>query len=58
MDSTGLGTLALASGRLKEVGGSLAIVAPGGRVLEMLTLTQINMIVKVCPTVDAAAAAL
>jgi anti-sigma B factor antagonist len=58
MDSTGLGMLALASGKLRESGGSLAIVAPGGRVLELLTMTQINMIVKVCPTVEAAVAAL
>jgi anti-sigma B factor antagonist len=58
MDSTGIGMLALASGKMREAGGSMAIVAPGGRVLEMLTLTQINLIVKVCPTVDAAAAAL
>jgi anti-sigma B factor antagonist len=58
MDSTGLGMLALASGKLRESGGSLAIVAPGGRVLELLTLTQINLIVKVCPTVEAAVAAL
>jgi anti-sigma B factor antagonist len=58
MDSTGLGMLALASGKLRESGGSLAIVAPGGRVLELLTLTQINLIVKVCPTVEAAVSAL
>jgi anti-sigma B factor antagonist len=58
MDSTGLGMLALASGKLRESGGTLAIVAPGGRVLELLTLTQINLIVKVCPTVEAAVAAL
>jgi anti-sigma B factor antagonist len=58
MDSAGLGMLALASGRLKEVGGSLAVVAAEGRVLQMLNQTQIYMIVKVCPTVDAAAAAL
>ncbi len=58
MDSTGLGMLALASGKLRESGGSLAIVAPGGRVLELLTLTQINLIVKVCPTVEAAVAGL
>ncbi len=31
MDSTGLGVLALANGKLKEAGGSLAIVAPGGQ---------------------------
>ena len=58
MDSTGLGKLALASGKLRESGGTLAIVSPGGRVLELLTLTQINMIVKVCPTVESAAATL
>jgi anti-anti-sigma factor len=58
MDSTGLGVLALANGKLKESGGSLAIVSRGGRVLELLTLTQINLIVKVCPTIEAAAAAL
>ena len=58
MDSTGLGMLALASGKLRESGGTLAIVAPGGRVLELLTLTQINLIVKVCPTLEAAVAAL
>jgi anti-sigma B factor antagonist len=58
MDSTGLGMLALASGKLKESGGSLVIVAPGGKVLDQLNLTQINLIVKVCPTVEAAAAAL
>jgi anti-sigma B factor antagonist len=58
MDSTGLGMLALASGKLRESGGSLAIVAPGGRVLELLTMTQINLIVKVCPTVEAAVSAL
>jgi anti-anti-sigma factor len=58
MDSAGLGMLALASGRLKEVGGNLAVVAAEGRVLQMLNQTQICMIVLVCPTVDAAAAAL
>jgi anti-sigma B factor antagonist len=58
MDSTGLGILALANGKLKESGGSVAIVAPGGRVLELLNLTQISLIVKVCPTLEAAAAAI
>jgi anti-sigma B factor antagonist len=58
MDSAGIGMLALASGKLKESGGNLAIVAPEGRVLQLLNLTQMTAIVKVCPTVDAAAAAL
>jgi anti-sigma B factor antagonist len=57
MDSTGLGILALANGKLKESGGGLVIVAPGGRVLELLNLTQISLIVKVCPTLEAAQAA-
>src|SRR4051794_20455560 len=58
MDSAGIGMLALATGKLRESGGKLAIVAPQGKVLELLTLTQINSIVTVCPTVDAAAAEL
>ena len=43
--------VALAAGKLKEIGGKLAIVAPEGRVLQLLTMTQMNMIVKVRPTV-------
>ena len=42
MDSAGIGMLALANGKLKESGGSLAIVAPEGSVLELLNLTQIE----------------
>ncbi|HKA01271.1 MAG TPA: STAS domain-containing protein [Candidatus Solibacter sp.] len=58
MDSAGIGMLALVSGKLKEAGGVMAIVAPdGGRVLQLLNLTQMSSIVKVCPTVAAAAAA-
>jgi len=51
IDSAGIGMVALAAGKLKEVGGKLAIVAGEGRVLQLLTLTQMNTIVKVCPTV-------
>ena len=58
MDSAGIGMLALATGKLKEVGGNLAIVALEGRVLQLLNLTQMTAIVQVCPTVVAAAAAL
>ena len=57
IDSAGIGMLALASGKMKESGGAMAIVAPEGRVLQLLNLTQINAIVKVCPTVAAATAA-
>jgi anti-anti-sigma factor len=58
IDSAGIGMVALASGKLREGGGSLAIVAPEGRVLQLLSLTQMQNIVRVCPTLDAAAAAL
>ena len=54
IDSAGIGMVALASGKLKESGGKLAIVAPEGRVLNLLTMTQMTTIVKVCPTVEEA----
>ena len=58
MDSAGIGMLALATGKLKESGGGMAIVAPEGRVLHLLNQTQLTAIVSVCPTVDSAAATL
>jgi len=58
MDSAGIGMLALASGKLKEAGGKLVSVAVPGRVLQMLTMTQINSIVPVYRTMPEALAAL
>jgi len=55
IDSAGAGLLALASGRLKEGGGKLVVVAPEGRVLALLKMTQLTLIVTVCPTLAAAA---
>ena len=55
LDSAGIGLLALAAGRLKERGGKLVVVAQAGRVLSLLTMTQITVIVPVCPTLAAAA---
>jgi len=57
IDSAGIGMLALASGKFKEAGGSMAVVAPEGRVLQMLKLTQMSAILQVHPTLAAAAAA-
>jgi anti-sigma B factor antagonist len=54
LDSAGLGLLALASGKLKESGGRLAIVVPEGRVLRLLKMTQLNAIVTVAPTLEEA----
>ena len=56
IDSAGIGMLALAAGKVKEAGGTMAIVAPEGRVLQLLNLTQLNLVVKVSPTVAAATA--
>jgi anti-sigma B factor antagonist len=56
-DSAGIGLIALAAGKLKEAGGRLVTVAPGGRVLEMLKMTQMDRIVTVCPTAKEAVAA-
>jgi anti-sigma B factor antagonist len=49
-DSAGIGLIALAAGMLKEARGRLIVVAPGGRVLEMLKMTQLDRIVTVCST--------
>jgi len=47
----------LAAGKLREAGGRCVVVAAEGRVLHMLNVTQINSIVTVCGTPQAAAAA-
>jgi len=51
IDSAGVGMVALASGKLREAGGRLSVVAPHGKVLQILTLTQMDKIVPVHPTV-------
>ena len=48
IDSAGIGLLALASGKMKEAGGKLVVVAAAGRVLDMLKLTQMTSVVRVC----------
>ena len=56
IDSSGVGIMALASGKLREVGSSLVLVAPQGRALQLLNLTQMNLIMKVYPTLEEAIA--
>ena len=58
MDSAGIGMLALATGKLRESGGKLAIVAPEGKILQLLNQTQMTAIVSVCPTLEGASATL
>ena len=57
IDSAGIGVVALASGKIKEAGGKLAVVAPDGPVLHLLKQTQLNAIVTVCQTAAEAEAA-
>lgn len=57
IDSAGVGMVALAAGRLRESGGKLAVVASEGKVLHLLTMTQMNAIVAVCPNVAGGVAA-
>jgi anti-sigma B factor antagonist len=54
IDSAGIGLLALCAGKVKEGGGRLIVVAPEGRVLSLLEMTQVNVIVTVCSSLDAA----
>ena len=58
IDSAGIGILALVSGQLKEAGGKLAVVAPPGRVLDMLKLTQMGNILALNATTAQAIEAL
>jgi anti-sigma B factor antagonist len=58
IDSTGMGMVALAAGRLREANGTLAVVAPEGRILQLLNQTQMTTIVKVAATVVDAVAAI
>jgi anti-anti-sigma factor len=57
IDSAGIGLLALATGKIKEAGGRLVLVAPPGRVLDMLKLTQMNAVVTMRATQAEAVAA-
>lgn len=56
IDSAGIGLVALASGKIKEAGGKMVVVAPPeGRVRQLLNLTQVNAIVTVCDSISHAA---
>ena len=57
IDSAGIGILALMSGRVKEAGGRLAVVAVPGRVLDVLKLARVDSILNMNETVESAAAA-
>jgi anti-sigma B factor antagonist len=57
VDSAGLGSLVCALRAVREIGGSIRLVATGGRVLQMLEKTALTRLFKVHPSVGAAIAA-
>jgi anti-anti-sigma factor len=57
IDSSGIGVVALAAGRLREAGGRLAVAVAEGRVLHLLNLTQMHAIVTIRATVAEAVGA-
>ena len=58
IDSTGMGMVALAAGKLREANGTLAVVAPEGRILQLLNQTQMTTIVRVVANVAEALCAI
>lgn len=58
LDSTGLGALVEARTATSEAGGSLPLVCKHERILKLFTITGLDGVFAIHPTVDAALAAL
>jgi anti-sigma B factor antagonist len=54
-DSTGLGAIIKLHRRLTDLGGMLALSAPGQRVVDVLSISGVDQVISVYPTVAAAA---
>jgi anti-sigma B factor antagonist len=57
IDSSGIGMIALASGRLREAGGRMVVVVPEGRVLQLLKIAGVDALLTISGTLPAAATA-
>lgn len=55
IDSTGIGILAMCSGKLKKAGGELRVAGASGLVDEVLKMTKMDSILGLYPTAAAAA---
>ena len=55
MDSTGVGIMVVTFGRLKKSGGELRLVVVPGKVQEVLSMTMVDKVLSIFPTVTAAA---
>jgi anti-sigma B factor antagonist len=56
MNSTGLGAVVAASGRLRNAGGVLKLAAPNATVSHLIELNKLNLIFEIHPTAEAAVA--
>lgn len=54
LDSSGLGVLIKALRRVKETDGSLILVITESRILKVFTITGLDKVLTIVPTVDAA----
>jgi len=57
IDSSGIGIVVLAAGRLKQAGCKMVLVAPEGRVLQLLKMAGLDGLLTISETVEHAAAA-
>jgi anti-sigma B factor antagonist len=57
-DSTGLGAIIKLHRRLTDLGGTLALCAPGQRVLDVLSISGVDQVISVYPSLAAALRAL
>ena len=56
IDSTGIGIIVMSSGHLKKAGGELRVAGATAHVEEVLKITNVDRIVVLHPTTEAAAA--
>lgn len=56
IDSTGIGIIMMSAGQLKEVGGQLRVACATGHVEKVLIMTNVDKVVGLHPSVEAAAA--
>ena len=54
MDSTGVGIMVTSFGRMKQSGGELRLVVVPGKVQDVLSMTMVDKVLSLYPTVTAA----
>jgi anti-sigma B factor antagonist len=54
IDSTGVGIIVVCGGKVRKAGGEMRIAGPEGLVKDTLTMTRVDKLVRIFPTVDEA----